>query len=407
MSVFPVKAPKAFQRAPAARAGGFSIAELMVSVVIGMLALVFVMRMVVSTEQNKQAAVGGSDAFQNGMLALFSISTDIEQAGFGINDPILNGCNTVLTDSQGYVLGPSAQNGVPTRPLTGAVIEANGAAPDVVHLYSGNSVSGTGTLRLINTYANGTHIEVDRPPYGFARNDVIVVAPEASNSGLRCALAQISNDPANVPVPPAVQFLDIAINADSRFNSGSLGVAFGAAPARLFNLGPADSLALHSWSVVNGFLRLRSTNLAGAGATPATVADNVVTLKAQYGFDTRVGAAFQPQSGLLISQWSSTMIDADGDGIVGGPGDYQRIAALRVGVVARSKAPERPAPGSATCAATTVAPVLFSTTMPFGVTAVPITPTLTVTGDTQDWKCYRYRVFESIVPLRNSGWRPT
>jgi type IV pilus assembly protein PilW len=30
-----------------------------------------------------------------------------------------------------------------------------------------------------------------------------------------------------------------------------------------------------------------------------------------------------------------------------------------------------------------------------------------VAGDTVDWKCYRYRVFNTIVPMRNSAWRPT
>jgi type IV pilus assembly protein PilW len=29
-----------------------------------------------------------------------------------------------------------------------------------------------------------------------------------------------------------------------------------------------------------------------------------------------------------------------------------------------------------------------------------------VAGDTLDWKCYRYRVFETIVPIRNAQWRP-
>ena len=29
-----------------------------------------------------------------------------------------------------------------------------------------------------------------------------------------------------------------------------------------------------------------------------------------------------------------------------------------------------------------------------------------VAGDTMDWKCYRYRVFETIVPIRNAQWRP-
>jgi len=29
-----------------------------------------------------------------------------------------------------------------------------------------------------------------------------------------------------------------------------------------------------------------------------------------------------------------------------------------------------------------------------------------VAGDTLNWKCYRYRVFETIVPLLNSQFRP-
>jgi len=41
------------------------------------------------------------------------------------------------------------------------------------------------------------------------------------------------------------------------------------------------------------------------------------------------------------------------------------------------------------------------------VAAREITVTLALAGDTLSWKCYRYRVFETIVPIRNAGWRPT
>jgi type IV pilus assembly protein PilW len=30
-----------------------------------------------------------------------------------------------------------------------------------------------------------------------------------------------------------------------------------------------------------------------------------------------------------------------------------------------------------------------------------------VAGDPLGWQCYRYRVFETIVTLRNAGWRRT
>ena len=100
------------------------------------------------------------------------------------------------------------------------------------------------------------------------------------------------------------------------------------------------------------------------------------------------------------------MVDADGDGVKGSPGDYQHIAALRLAVIARSKTPERP-DASGTCIATSTAPTIFAAEEPKGVTAVSITPSLAIADDKVDWKCYRYRVFETIIPIRNTAWRPS
>lgn len=382
-----------------ARRGGFSLVELMVSVLIGMLALMFAVRLVTGAEASKQATLGGSDAMQNGMLAMFSISGDAQQAGFGLNDPILTGCDTVMSDSGGYALAAASRGTATVHPLAAAVIVPGGAGPDTITLYSGSSLGGTGTMRLITDYVGGTRIDVDRQPYGFAPDDVIVVAPEVP--GGQCAMAQISSIPSGGPD----QYVMIA-GGGRRFNSGALGVSYSAGTARLFDLGPAASLSFHTWSVADGFLRLRATDMAGAGAG-AAVADNIVSIKAQYGFDTRAGAAFVPDTGgLQIGQWSSTMIDADGDGVVGGAGDYQRIAALRIAVVARGKAPER-APAGGSCNATTSQPVVFASAQPSGVAAAPVTLDVSVANDPVAWQCYRYRVFETIVPLRNSGWRPS
>lgn len=385
--------------------GGFSLVELMVSVVIGMLALLFAMRLLTGSEQNRQSAMGGSDSMQNGMLALFSISGDAGQAGFGLNDPLIAGCDTVFSDTGGYALAPAASGSVATTPLAPVVIENNATGPDRVSFYSGSSVSGTATLRLTADYANGTRIYIDRIPYGFAQRDVIVVAPE--QPGGRCALAQLSDNPDDLPPPPGQQYVVISQGSGYRFNSGGLGATYLGGAARLFNLGPAASLSFHSWSVADGFLRLSATDVGGSGGAGTAVADNIVSLKAQYGFDTRVGNAFDSDAGMQVGRWSNTMIDADGDGTTGGAGDWQRIAAVRLAVVARSKNPERPAAGSSSCSATAAKPVAFAMAAPSGVTAVPVTIDVAVTGDPVDWHCYRYRVFETIVPLRNASWRPS
>lgn len=401
-------APRAGRPARAFSAG-FSLVELMVSVVIGLLAVLFATRMMTDAERNKQAALGGSDSMQNGMVAMFSISGDAENAGFGLNDPLIVGCDTALEDADSYELAPAMRGAAEVRPLAAAIIEPgaaglNGAAPDRLSLYAGSSPSGTGTLRMTSDYIGGTRIDVDRVPYGFGQGDVILVAPETL--GGRCSLAQVSSDPEGLAPPPSQQFVMIA-GVGNRFNSGGLGEQYTGGAARIFNLGPPGSLALRSWSVEGGYLRLRATDLAGAGEDAQAVADNIVSLKAQYGFDTRTGAAFLPEEGLRIGTWSATMIDADGDGVEGGAGDYQHVAALRIAVVARAKNPERPDASTGQCTATTVRPTVFGTQEPQGVTAVPVMVDVAVAGDAVNWRCYRYRVFETIVPLRNAGWRPT
>jgi type IV pilus assembly protein PilW len=382
------------------RARGFSVIELMVSVVVGMLALMFATRLIVGGEQGKQGALGSSDSMQNGMLAMFSMSNDASQAGFGLNDPLIVGCNTVFSDTEGYALAPANRGLVVVRPLAAAVIESNGANPDRISLYAGSSMTGTGTMRLTTTYAAGAALIVDRVPYGFRQNDVLLVAPETV--GGDCALAQISSDPS--ALAPGQQSVAVAAGANFRFNRANLGAVFTAGVARMFNLGPAANLSFHTWSVNDGFLQLRSTDLAGAAAAATTVVDNIVSIKAQYGFD--LSAGFSPEAGVVVSQWSAAMIDADGDGVVGGAADYQRVTALRLAVVARSRVPEKP-DSSGVCGATTAQPVVFAGVALATVAAAPITVNVAVTGDPIDWKCYRYRVFETVVPLRNTAWRPT
>ncbi|WP_230029775.1 PilW family protein [Massilia sp. Bi118] len=395
------------------REQGFSLVELMISIVIGMLALVFALRLMSGSERTQRNGVGSSDAMQNGMLALFSMSGDAAQAGYGLNDPIIAGCDTVFSDAQHYALASVTAGGVAVTPLAPVIIEkevggasatptTDGENPDRVNFYAGSSITGTGTLRLLSAYSAGTRIVVDRVPYGFRQGDVIVVAPE--QLGGKCALAQISSDPDALAALPAQQSVDVVQNSDYRYNSGGLGASFGAGVSRVFNLGPASSLSFHTWSVANGFLQLRSTDMAGAAQNPAAVAGDIVSIKAQYGFDNRVGANFTPDAGMQVKVWSATMINADGDGVTGGAGDYLRIAAVRLAVVARSRTPDA-APAGGSCTATT-GPLTVFAGGSAGADAVPVKVKLGVPDDTVDWRCYRYRVFETIVPLRNFVWRP-
>lgn len=400
---------------PSRRRGGFSLVELMVSVVIGLLALVFATRLVVSGEQNKDAAVGGSDAMQNGMLALFSLGGDAADAGWGLNDTMLSGCDTVFSDANGYQLAAEQRGGATVTPLAPVVIQSNGADSDVVSFYSGTSQTGIGSTKLVTNYVPGeSTLTVDsRNPYDFNVGDVLVVAPVTSGAR-RCTLFQLSGFGIGVNGNQ----LQVASGADFPFNpQAGLVTAYPLNVSYVYNLGSAARLHFHTWSVNKGILLLRSTDMPGSAQQGASVVDNVVSLKAQYGFDNRAVAAYDPNtpgngatqvstaSGMRIGVWSSTMIDADNDGVVGGAGDYQRIGSVRLAVVARSKSAEKPN-RAGQCGATTVMPTVFAGNAPATVAAAPVQVNVAVAGDAVDWKCYRYRVFETIVPIRNAQWRP-
>lgn len=386
-------------RAPR-RSAGFSVVELMVSVVIGLLALMFATKLIVGAEQNKAVSLGGSDSMQNGMLALFTLSGDAGQSGWGLNDDRVNGCNTLMSDANGYALLSTTAGGAAATPLAPIVIQSNGANSDQVSFNFGGSSDAAGSLGLNKAYALGdSQLLTDAnttTPYGYQAKDVLLVAHDPAIGNGKCALAEVGTTGQTITL------------GTGRYNAtGGLGEAYKDGQTRIFNLGPEKYLAFHTWSVNNGVLMLRSTNLAGAEAQPVSVVDNVVAVKAQYGFDTRVIVpTYTADAGMVVSQWSGPMIDADNDGVVGGPGDYQRVAAVRLAVIARSKNPEKPDAATGLCKATTVLPSVFASASPNTTPGNQMTVNVAVNGDPIDWKCYHYRVFETIVPMRNLEWRP-
>jgi type IV pilus assembly protein PilW len=386
------------------RHGGFSIVELMASVVIGMLAVAFATKLMVKSETEKSASVGGSEVMQNGMLAMFSITNDAEQAGWGLNDELVNGCNTMMKDSQGFELPKIKVGGIDTTPLAAVLIQNNGDRSDQITLLSGSALSGVGNVTLGADFNSGTDLRgTTATPFNFLEGDVLLIAPEKDKAQSNCTLAQLADLPTS-------EMLSVAKTGETRFNDGSalMGNAYHQGNARIFNLGRAEKLSFHTWSVTDGVLNLRATDLPGTATKPQSVISNIVAIKAQYGFDTRPKALFDQfqRDGLQVMQWSSDMVNADGVGVAGDMGDYQRVAAVRIAVIARSSIPEKPDPVSKKCTATTVDKKVFETETPRGVPPAPVSVKLDITGDTIDWTCYKYRAFETIVPIRNAGWRP-
>ena len=81
---------------PRRAAAGFTLVEIMVGMVIGMLGLIIMMQVFSLSEGQKRTTTGGGDAQSNGAIALFGLQRDLRQAGFGVSDPNLLGCSVAL-----------------------------------------------------------------------------------------------------------------------------------------------------------------------------------------------------------------------------------------------------------------------------------------------------------------------
>jgi len=351
---------------------GFSIVEILVAMVIALLGMIIIFQVFSLSEGIKRTSTSGGDAQQNGLLALFSMERHARMAGFGINYAPLLGCTVVAYNS-----GPPARDF--TFTLVGVQI-ADGAsgAPDGVTFAFGNSdlVLVPAKLTGISAVAS-TAFRIDNR-YGFRLSDLAIVAEVGSTKN--CSLRQITS------LPPAADEIDhvtgsyVDVNGatvSSTFNKGAgLGIAYNAwdntaqTGGRLYNVGPSPSVI--AYSIANSQLVMQDQ----INGTSISIADGIVQLQAQFGKDTDGDGN--------VDLWQATMPATPTTT------DWSRVLAIRIAVAARSALAERPDRTTGICNTTTVQPTWSG-------------GTLTVSGD-PNWMCYRYKVFETTVPLRNQIW---
>jgi type IV pilus assembly protein PilW len=181
----------------------------------------------------------------------------------------------------------------------------------------------------------------------------------------------------------------------------------------LYDLGRIDpnpqnqSPSLNRWSIVNNTLQF--SNRLGDGAA-STVAEGVVHLRAQYGVDDGAAGAGGAVAGdgiISPAEWTSAA-----------PANWSQVLAVRFALLARSGQYEKPVviKGATTVVTTAVPfwandPGVTARTLNDGdghkFTMLNVDGTADSTpGDANDWRNYRYRVYESTVAMRNMIWGP-
>jgi type IV pilus assembly protein PilW len=352
--------PRVGQPAPWPRARGISLIELMIGMTIGLIALLVMMQTFSASNAHKSNTVSGADATTAGHIAMTLIERELLNAGSGFG-------MTQCAEIRQY--GPSGTLQSFSHPVT---IEANTSAgtlnnrSDRITIRSGEASTTMGSSQIVQSMPNPAATLFGNNATGFAKDDLILLY----EPGKACVLLQLTQAPGesggrwrfnrnpSSPYNPSGQ-------PEGFFPSGG----FGEGTGRILSLGPLGittrqySLAYRSTAgnVPNSDLQA----VTPAGSVP--IARDVVALRAQYGW------------------WDSTTKTVSFSSTVKAGAGPTDLAAVRVGIVVRAsqRDPSYTAPTDIK---------LFEYDNPI---------TISLSGDELR---YRYRSYETVVPLRNTLW---
>ncbi|MGY0193581.1 PilW family protein [Leptothrix sp. BB-4] len=375
--------------APAPRAAsqrGVTLIELMVGMVIGLLAVLVIAQVALLFEGQKRSTTGGSDAQVNGALTLQMLARDLQMSGYGITTG--NGAGCEMRGLRSGVNPPwHGQPMAPVRIVQGT--DATRGSPDTLFvMLSGRPGTSFHALpvRLSRVHKKGdvsigvestTNLGSETAQAG----DLLALIP-VNTATTWCSVVQVTATPAAL-ADTIEHALTGAWNQDATANvqPGSTFDAVGYAVGDQFvNLGTLTyrEYALGADTAAGGgtALTLRTTDASSAVWSAAEVVyPQIVNLQAVYGVDTTTTAD------RVVDSWTTTTPTT--------PDGWSRVLAVRVAVVARSTQYEK---GEVTAAE--------PTWKPDGTTSEALK-----VDHLTDWKHYRYRVFEVVVPLRNMLWQ--
>lgn len=374
------------------RSQGFTLTEMLVGMGMGVTVLLIVMQALSMAEQYKRTATNGSDAQTNGLMALRALESEIRMAGAGMT----NGANLCPTMNQ-YLAGVGTTSKVvmPVRIADGATSALNYS--DSVQIVYSSSFTGAAPSHIrqpMPTPSNTTKVNTTA---GMNTCDFVLFASRDGSQA--CTMLQVTGIGNN--------------GGNAQFQTGSGQSNYnppGGAQVGFFPPGGygTDDIIINmgqnidrKYVVVRDgtndqyYLQQNNMNAADNGCNAVdpnpqlNLISNVVNVQAQYG----VAAANSQE----VSCWTSAAVGDTGCAISSGnwsapqPVDVKRIKAVRVAVVVRSALAEKPSTGN-TCDTTTSAPTSWDGG-----------PTITL-SHVPNWQCYRYKVFQTVIPVINVIW---
>lgn len=349
--------------------------EIMVGLIIGMIGIIVMMQVFSVSEANKRTTTGGDDAQNNGAIALYKMQRDIRQGGYGMISANLFGCSLALRSAVTLnAIAPVMINPVDTA---GAEIIPDGDAnTDTVLVIYGNSGSSSQGDGIVSQPT--TNVYKPKNPTSFVGGDWVIVIPQ--NRPSPCALTMEKIGSVTPAAPAAPIDLNMPVGVASSVNG------------TLYNMGQSPKIL--AYAVRGGNLALCDFSASDCGDASKKndasvwmpIASNIVSMRAQYGKD--------------VSATMDAIVDEFDNAVDVPPAvssvqcGWARVSAVRLALVARSGQYNKDV-------VTAEVPVWAGSEAdhPAGsaMTAIDLS------ADT-DWQHYRYKVFQTTIPLRNVAW---
>jgi type IV pilus assembly protein PilW len=386
---------------------GFSLVELMIGVVVGLLVVLAVTYAMQGFETQKRSTTAGADAQENGMAALLALEQAVRRGGYGFYADNQLICSAINMWYNGTVIS----NGGRLMPVE--IIDGGAAGSDTVVVTHNDTPFGGAPSRVVKSMPNVSSVVTANVAHGLTNGQLFLVG--CPDDPVPCTVMQMTQDPQQIGGGACGGF---STCYDLNHNPGTTGLYNPSNPNLVFttpvrygvsdNLGAsppecAPAVVMPMGNFVRQQFAVRCSSLTvnnpfnqpnpACTASPLSFTDatalagDVVTVQAQYGITAN------PVSD-VVTNW----VNATG-GTWSAPvaNDIRRIKAIRIAVVARSS---QPANQAVTNACTNAAGVANTGPCSFEDAEAPV---IDLSADA-NWQRYRYRVFQTTIPLRNVIW---
>lgn len=359
---------------------GFTLIELMIGVVLGMLTMLVITQITVQAESRKRTVSMGSDAQVNGSLALYTMQRDLQMSGYGAAaSPDALGC----TVSGKYDTGGAVQ----TFTLAPVVI-ADGAsgAPDTITVLQARTHDFSVPIKVMENHTQAGSAFVVHSSLGVAEGDQMIAVPKIQSASAGCAFFTVKGDTSSATTTLGPTRIPHVSGSTAKWNQSSVFPAAGyAIESYLINMG---QMVQRSYTV-NTAHNLVTSDRSPTDGTVDTeeLYPQIVNVQAMYGKDTNGDG--------LVDLYDTTTPTTNAG--------WLQVLTVRIAVVARSNQYEKDVVTSSAPLWEVGTSATFS-----GVTTATCNDdsaciTLKV-NHVDEWQHYRYKVYETIVPLRNVLW---